>query len=964
MQNNSLQLFQAQYYAYELTRRFASGDDERLNSSLFDAKVSLTPHQIEAALFAFKSPLSKGAILADEVGLGKTIEAGILLSQFWAENKRKIIIICPKTLRKQWSQELLDKFFLESRIVSTQEDIKEYIINKNKKKKEIIICGYEFVSNNHNHFKQPWDIVVIDEAHRLRNIYKKSMTTANRIQEAFSGIRKVLLTATPLQNSSLELYGLVSIIDDQIFGTKEAFREAYIKNSTENSLKDLQKKLSTVAIRHLRKNVQEYVNYTNRKSRTITFTPTNEEQELYNAVERYLKKASEFVIPKQVRHLMLNNVLKYLASSSFAVTQTLENFIKRLENILKSDNILSLMGNENTSSILKTLDIDLDGLDDEIEDDENIHNESITLSEEEIREQIHLELHELQECYNLAKSITTNAKSNRLLTLIDEGFDLLDTKANKKVIIFTESVRTQMHLFEVLSTKYPNKIVLFNGPNDHESCNIIYNNWFEKNKNKDVTRYNKATNIRTALVEHFRDDAVIMIATEAASEGINLQFCSLLINYDLPWNPQRIEQRIGRCHRYGQEHDVVVLNFLNELNEVDCRAYEILQTKFQLFDGVFGASDEILGSLLANERSFETLRFEIWETCRNKEEIKKAFDDLQLKQFNIIEEKTEEVKQKFELFFDSDVTKKLQTRVDKHKQYIDDYSNWLWKITKYKLHPYANFDDKAWSFNLHTIPTKDLTVSVNETFILNHQKNINNDTVYRKNHSLAQWILETIKKEEISSLNVTFSLKQNVHALETLRNQNGWLSVNFVSMDYKGNTETTEASDFLVVFGKKNNGEVLTDDEGYKLIDQFVEEATENNLTIPQEELEPLQKNSYQQLLDKIKMNSDIFYEDERNKLKEWERSVAYDYKIKERDLEKEIEDLEKLRKNLNGEEKYNIDDKIEAIKRKKKKLNQQREEDLDKVDFDIRSNLKIARQKLEPTQTAKNLFTLHWKLK
>ena len=103
--------------------------------------------------------------------------------------------------------------------------------------------------------------------------------------------------------------------------------------------------------------------------------------------------------------------------------------------------------------------------------------------------------------------------------------------------------------------------------------------------------------MRSALVDYFRDNGRIMIATEAAAEGINLQFCSLVVNYDLPWNPQRIEQRIGRCHRYGQEHDVVVVNFLNRRNEADKRVFQLLSEKFRLFDGVFGASDEVLGAL-------------------------------------------------------------------------------------------------------------------------------------------------------------------------------------------------------------------------------------------------------------------------------------------------------------------------------------------------------------------------------
>ena len=170
--------------------------------------------------------------------------------------------------------------------------------------------------------------------------------------------------------------------------------------------------------------------------------------------------------------------------------------------------------------------------------------------------------------------------------------------ALKKAIIFTESRRTQEYLFHLLQKNgYADKVVLFNGTNTDGLSKTIYENWLQYDKNANSTTGSRAVDMRTAIIEHFRERGTILIATEAASEGINLQFCSLLINYDLPWNPQRIEQRIGRCHRYGQLFDVVVINFLNTRNETDCRVFELLTGKFNLFSDVFGASDEILGNL-------------------------------------------------------------------------------------------------------------------------------------------------------------------------------------------------------------------------------------------------------------------------------------------------------------------------------------------------------------------------------
>lgn len=209
--------YHAKYYAHELTKRCSSDSLEKLAASLADAQVDLNPHQVDAALFAFRSPLSRGAILADEVGLGKTIEAGIVLSQIWAERKRKILIIVPSSLRKQWNQELLEKFFLPSTLLESKsfnQEVKQGNHNPFEQH-DIVITSYQFARNKAEQVKAiKWDLVVIDEAHRLRNVYKTSNKIARAIKIALADAPKLLLTATPLQNSLMELYGLVSFIDD------------------------------------------------------------------------------------------------------------------------------------------------------------------------------------------------------------------------------------------------------------------------------------------------------------------------------------------------------------------------------------------------------------------------------------------------------------------------------------------------------------------------------------------------------------------------------------------------------------------------------------------------------------------------------------------------------------------------------------------------------------------------------
>ena len=333
--------YHAKYFAYELTRQRPSNDLGKLTSSLQDAQVDLNPHQVEAALFAFQSPLSQGAILADEVGLGKTIEAGIILSQQWAERKRKLLIIAPSNLRKQWNQELADKFFLPSVILETKsfnEHLKTGNLNPFNQNENIVICSYHFAKNKSVYIEQTeWDIVIIDEAHRLRNVYKASNKIGNVIKNAIQKRKKVLLTATPLQNSILELYGLVSIIDDFIFGDLKSFKSQYSRQLDEGNYDELKSRLLPICHRTLRRQVLEYINYTERRAFCEEFSPSDEEHQLYEWVSEYLQRPKLYALPNSQRQLMTLILRKLLASSTYAIYGTLDALVKKLEKKLKKE---------------------------------------------------------------------------------------------------------------------------------------------------------------------------------------------------------------------------------------------------------------------------------------------------------------------------------------------------------------------------------------------------------------------------------------------------------------------------------------------------------------------------------------------------------------------------------------------------------------------------------------------------
>jgi SNF2 family DNA or RNA helicase len=536
--------YHAKYFAHDLTKRCAPDSVEKLAGAVAGALVDLNPHQIDAALFAFSSPLSKGALLADEVGLGKTIEAGLVISQRWAERKRCVLIITPSNLRKQWHQELSEKFFLPCTILESRsynEAIKSGRFRPFDAKDTVVICSYQFARNKAaDVHATPWDLVVIDEAHRLRNVYKPSNVIANTLKHALAQKQKLLLTATPLQNSLLELFGLVSFIDEHTFGDLKSFREQFANLAQDRVFHALKERLKPLCHRTLRRQVTAYVPYTRRLALVEEFTPSEGEDRLYELVSEYLRRDNLQALPASQRSLMTLVLRKLLASSTFAIAGALSSISRRMQAKLKKHEIEALADD---------LGQDYESLDATAE--EWPEDEELELLSEADRKAIEAEIADLDEFARLAASIEHNAKGTALLKALGVAFaKAKELGAAPKAIIFTESRKTQTYLLRVLAdSPYAEGIVLFNGTNTDDRSKQIYARWIERHQGSDRISGSKTADMRSALVDYFREEGRIMIATEAGAEGINLQFCSLVVNYDLPWNPQRIEQRIGRCHR-------------------------------------------------------------------------------------------------------------------------------------------------------------------------------------------------------------------------------------------------------------------------------------------------------------------------------------------------------------------------------------------------------------------------------
>jgi SNF2 family DNA or RNA helicase len=307
---------------------------------------------------------------------------------------------------------------------------------------------------------------------------------------------------------------------------------------------------------------------------------------------------------------------KLLASSSQAIAGTLDTLRARLET-LRDEQISD--DPEFAERLIEAEDIEDELLDDILAGDppaDVAEDRPAIIDRRKLREEIEL----LRQLAARARGIPVDTKTETLLKALDIGFaQMAETGAARKALVFTESRRTQDYLKSFLEAHgYKGQVVVFNGTNGGPEATQIYENWLTRNKGTGRASGSRAIDVRASLIEHFRDSATILLATEAAAEGVNLQFCSLVVNYDLPWNPQRIEQRIGRCHRYGQKHDVVVVNFLNERNDADRRVLELLGEKFSLFSGVFGASDDVLGSIESGV-DFEKRILAIYQECRTSE---------------------------------------------------------------------------------------------------------------------------------------------------------------------------------------------------------------------------------------------------------------------------------------------------------------------------------------------------------
>jgi superfamily II DNA or RNA helicase len=954
--------YHAKYFAHELTRQGGSGV-ERLSRSLFDACVDLNPHQIEAALFAFRSPLTKGVLLADEVGLGKTIEAGLILCQSWAERRRKLLVICPASLRKQWAMELTEKFNLPN-IILDAVAYRERLASGHPNPFDapcIVITSMHFASAHAAELRAiAWDLVVIDEAHKLRNAYRESNRMGRNIRWALEDRRKVLLTATPLQNSLLELYGLSTFLDDHIFGSERSFRDQYL-NGKSSKLKELRERLAGFCCRTLRRQVLEYIQYTERRPITQPFTPSDDEHSLFEAIAAFLRRPDTYALPKRQRHLTALVVRKLLASSPKAVAATLETMRDRLialrDRIQSTEDLADrLIGEEDLPDDL--LEEFLDGDTDDATADAPPLPPTPDAPLDPQR--LNAEIEELTRYAQWARSIGIDTKSRALLKALEIGFQkMAEFGAAPKAVIFTESRRTQQYLKDFLEANgYAGRIVTFNGLNNDAESTRIYEEWLAANRDTGRSSGSRAVDVRTAIIERFRDHAQIMIATEAAAEGINLQFCSLVVNYDLPWNPQRIEQRIGRCHRYGQKHDVVVINFLNQRNDVDCRVYELLEEKFNLFNGIFGASDEVLGTIESGV-DFERRIFQIWQDCRTPEEIEAAFQALRQELNEQIQTKMAETRQKLLEHFDEEVHERLRVNLKGTRDQLDRVGKMFWRLTQFMLRPYATFDDHEHSFQLLRSPLPHVEPG-RYHLISKERENTAGPFLYRLSHPLGEYVLRDGQEVPTPPARVVFDISgygKRIALVEALRGKTGWLRLDRLVI------ESFDREEYLLFAGFVENGEPLDQETCEKL---FNCEAAPPVPVAPSEAvLQRLQLQMERRIKATIARSleeNNRHFQAARERLEKWAEDVVFAAEQQLKETKNAIKNLQRqCRLATTPEEQLALQKQIaelEAQKRRQRQRIFELEDEMEKKRDELIERLE--RQLTQRTST-EHLFTIQW---
>lgn len=635
----ALHAVQRRYLAEELVRIRPADEQRRYVASQRSGRIDPNPHQIDAVIFALKRIPEGGCILADEVGLGKTIEAGLVIAQLLAEGKERILLITPKALLGQWRQELFTLFSITA---------VEYEPGVDTAARGVFLVTRDFAGSEKGadvlFGVPPFDLCVIDEAHEIfAGIYKRfdrdgvylhdseKAKMAGRARDLLRDTPVLLLTATPIQNTLTELWGLAQFVEPTgtLLGNLATFRQMFCGGDDRTLARgqehELQKRVQEICQRTLRRQAQEFMKqpFVGRLARLFEYKMSDEEKSLYDDVTAYLLEPNLCAFRGNQRTLLLIGFHRRMASSVPALAASLEKVARRLERMLEG--AAGLHGDDTAKALL-----------DDLEEDELTVDDDVDEAPPPMAEVIEAELERVRTFVARARGLPSDAKADALVRAVRTVLERAEHgQGPGKVVVFTESITTQDYLRKVLRDSglvSDEEITLFRGTNDGPRAMQALERWRSENLAHlpKTAHPSKEIAIRLALVHEFRTRSKVFISTEAGAKGLNLQFARTLINYDLPWNPQRIEQRNGRIHRYGQSEDVLIINFATPDNEAQRLTLDILTHKLDLFGTVLGASDQILhepstespeivaGALGAD---FEARLMRIYRQARSRDEV-------------------------------------------------------------------------------------------------------------------------------------------------------------------------------------------------------------------------------------------------------------------------------------------------------------------------------------------------------
>ena len=481
-------------------------------------------YQIETARKVLRQ-LGGRALLADEVGLGKTIEAGLIIAEYLARGMVKsLLVLTPASLVSQWQLELNDNFNITSITTDDrdpQQQVEEFWTNNPR-----IIASLN-TAKSAKHFShvtnRTWDLVVVDEAHHLKNRTTLNWKLVNALNKRFI----LMLTATPVQNSLVELFNLLTLLKPGLLQTEAAFKKEYVDSKNGRVPKNPEKLRSLmreVMVRNTRALVD--VKLPKRFATTITVTPSAGEHKLYHDLSEYLRLSSD-----KLDRLSRTNLLMRAGSSPGALADSLKQLTKRLPH------------------------------------------------------------EELKSLARRAAQVKQVEKAKALVEML--------TKSCQKTLVFTTHKATSAYLAQTL-----------------RAADIPFAEFQGGMSLKD----------KDAAIASFRDTVSVLLASETGGEGRNIQFANCIVNYDLPWNPMKIEQRIGRIHRIGQTQDVFIFNFCLK-DSIEEYILRILHDKINMFELVVGEIETILGNV-DDEFDFSEIVMDIWLKHQAKPELDTAFDQL------------------------------------------------------------------------------------------------------------------------------------------------------------------------------------------------------------------------------------------------------------------------------------------------------------------------------------------------